>query len=53
MAKFPTMGVLGGAAVVPFSTASVIGSGSGISVRGAMVQYQKNTMMNTGTPIHI
>ena len=53
MAKLPTMGVLGGAAVVPFSTASVTGSGSGISVRGAMVQYQKNTMMNTGTPIQI
>ena len=46
------MGVLGGWSVVVLLVRAT-GSGDGISVSGAMVQYQKNTMMNTGTTIHI
>ena len=38
--------------VVVVSVAFDRQSGEGISVRGAMVQYQKNNIMNNGTTIH-
>ena len=65
MSMFPTAGTLQSLlstttssdgvvvpSVVVASVAFVGQSGEGISVRGAMVQYQKNNIMNSGTTIH-